>query len=461
MLPGRGRMAPVDAPDAALGQALAVAGIEPGKAVGPGRWRGRALQGPVLVTVVRPRSRVHAAALRARVDRLVELRHTGLAEVLGLVAAGDRLVVVQREVPGSDLATVLRGRPRWRSGEVLGIVADLAGALATLHGAGLAHGDVSPANVVVDDRGRAVLVDLVGGADPTEVGTPGWAAPERDRVLEPAVDLYSLGMIGRALLARCEASDAVAGAAEGAPEAAAPPRTEDGPGAALQMLLDRCVAAEAGDRPAAAEVVRAAASAGPVEPVRPVDASLMVGALLQEEAARGHDDDRTVRRARPVRRRHRRRGLARGVGLPVAVGLVAVAGTLIVILRPPASPVTVEAPRALAVSTLPAVPADGDAAERAAVGLTLRRATALATGNLPALLSVTEPGSTASSVDRALWRAGGLGPGDVAARSARVHEHAAGQWRVALRVRAGEQEQDVVLHLVRVDGRWLVRAVDA
>jgi hypothetical protein len=50
---------------------------------------------------------------------------------------------------------------------------DVAEGLAALHRAGLHHGDLTPANVVVTPAGRAVLVDWgeVGA------GTPGWRGP--------------------------------------------------------------------------------------------------------------------------------------------------------------------------------------------------------------------------------------------------------------------------------------------
>lgn len=68
-----------------------------------------------------------------------------------------------------------------------GIVAQVAEAVAALHRAGLAHGDVKPANVVVAERdGRAVLIDW---GEPC-AGTPGWR-PDGPHSL-PARDHYGL-----------------------------------------------------------------------------------------------------------------------------------------------------------------------------------------------------------------------------------------------------------------------------
>lgn len=93
----------------------------------------------------------------------------------------------------------------------LGMLRDLSAALAWLHGRGVIHRDVSPANVVVSPTGRAVLVDpgqalianAVQASGPGIVGTPGYLAPEAVLAgrspLTPAVDVYGLAAVGYAL----------------------------------------------------------------------------------------------------------------------------------------------------------------------------------------------------------------------------------------------------------------------
>src|SRR6185369_15148937 len=79
---------------------------------------------------------------------------------------------------------------------------DLADALAHLHARGIAHGDVSPANVRLDagaSPARAVLIDfgLAGppsAGDGAARGTLGYAAPEAlTGARGPAGDLFALG----------------------------------------------------------------------------------------------------------------------------------------------------------------------------------------------------------------------------------------------------------------------------
>ena len=98
---------------------------------------------------------------------------------------------------------------RWSTGHALEVTtsADLAllvahdvgEALADLHGVGLAHGDVKPANIVLSD-GRASLIDL-GLAGPSRRSDVGGATPRYlargDRQLGDARarDLLALGIV--------------------------------------------------------------------------------------------------------------------------------------------------------------------------------------------------------------------------------------------------------------------------
>ncbi len=87
-------------------------------------------------------------------------------------------------------------------------IAEAAEGLAALHEVDLLHGDLKPANILVDERMGARLIDLGLASTPGSyrraAGTPGYMAPELlagERT--HASDLYALGMcFARALLAR-------------------------------------------------------------------------------------------------------------------------------------------------------------------------------------------------------------------------------------------------------------------
>lgn len=115
--------------------------------------------------------------------------------------------LVERTAGGPDGAWMAT---RWVEGEhadawatrqpvsaVVDLAAELALVLAELHAAGVAHGDVKPSNIVVQDD-QPVLLDL-GMAAPSGSnfsGTPGYAAPEQlgGTPPTPASDVYALGV---------------------------------------------------------------------------------------------------------------------------------------------------------------------------------------------------------------------------------------------------------------------------
>ncbi|MCE9579193.1 MAG: serine/threonine protein kinase, partial [Deltaproteobacteria bacterium] len=85
----------------------------------------------------------------------------------------------------------------------------LADAVAAIHATGKIHRDLKPSNVLVDERGRVVVLDfgLISddahepSADRTHeasaVGTPGYMSPEQvlDEPLSAATDWYSVGVM--------------------------------------------------------------------------------------------------------------------------------------------------------------------------------------------------------------------------------------------------------------------------
>ena len=54
------------------------------------------------------------------------------------------------------------------------IIEGIAAGLSALHGAGIVHGDLTPANIIVTPQGRAVIIDLIDEIRQGE-GTPGWS----------------------------------------------------------------------------------------------------------------------------------------------------------------------------------------------------------------------------------------------------------------------------------------------
>lgn len=112
------------------------------------------------------------------------------------------LWLVTEYIPGCSLSS-LNARSdgsKLALPHVLSITIDLVAGLDALASAGFVHGDVSPANVVIDEHGRARLIDFgqagrIGGA-PSGRGVPGFAL-RHDHPSESSSDddTYALGAL--------------------------------------------------------------------------------------------------------------------------------------------------------------------------------------------------------------------------------------------------------------------------
>lgn len=150
--------------------------------------------------------RSHTHHSRGEFARLTELSHPNIVRVLdaGVLAAGEfagRAFLVMDFVAGQTLAESLACEmPTERFRRFALASESLADALAYLHGRGVVHGDISPANIRCDDSGRPILIDfglaqhLEPFASSAVSGTLGFIAPEAllgER--GPAGDLFALG----------------------------------------------------------------------------------------------------------------------------------------------------------------------------------------------------------------------------------------------------------------------------
>ena len=129
----------------------------------------------------------------------------GLRRPLELLDDNQRTHLVLEDVGGEALSEALAGGPL-PVAQALVVGAEIARTLAHLHVEGLAHGDISPSNIIIDGRGgRSWLIDLslafrlngdTLGSD-ARGGTPAYMAPERTgltgRGSDSRSDLYALG----------------------------------------------------------------------------------------------------------------------------------------------------------------------------------------------------------------------------------------------------------------------------
>ncbi|HIL38036.1 MAG TPA: hypothetical protein EYG26_11215 [Planctomycetes bacterium] len=166
----------------------------------------------VALKILRPGRQFQAEA-RRRFEREMVLargiRHEAICEVFATGEHDHVPYIAMRFVDGNSLAQHLEQNPL-PSGEdlliLLGQIESIARALAQAHDQGLVHRDVKPQNMMIDGKGKMVLLDFglarstnsessLLTAEGVQVGTPAYMAPEavRGEELDQRSDVYSLG----------------------------------------------------------------------------------------------------------------------------------------------------------------------------------------------------------------------------------------------------------------------------
>ena len=138
---------------------------------------------------------------------LARVRHPNVVTVYGADRIEGRVGISMAFVEGRTLEESLSEQGPFGAREAAVIGIDLASALAAVHGARLLHRDVKAQNVMRQEGGRILLMDLGAGRDLLDTredrrgrrlsGTPLYMAPELLRGEEGTVrsDLYSAGVL--------------------------------------------------------------------------------------------------------------------------------------------------------------------------------------------------------------------------------------------------------------------------
>lgn len=228
-----------------------------------------------------------AERLLAEMRTLGRINHPRVLTLFHAEQVGGQVFLVLEHAPGGSLSDLLAKSGALPEAEALALTLDVLEALEAVHGAGLVHGDVKGANVLLGADGRAKLADFgstrrrASGDDhdatvplPDQTATLSAAAPEqvRGEAPTPATDVYAAGALLYRLLAgqhyldfdACDEAEARARILRDAPRLPHPRMAS-----ALAGVVLRALAKDPAQRYASAPELRGALLAAVGSPARP------------------------------------------------------------------------------------------------------------------------------------------------------------------------------------------------
>ncbi len=219
---------------------------------------------------------VNIERFRREITITASLQHPQIVPVFAAGESGGLPYYTMPLVDGESLADRLARQGALPAAVAVGILRDVARALAYAHGRGVIHRDIKPHNVLLTGN-SATVTDfglakaLASARDETatdltspgfSIGTPAYMAPEQvtgDPILDHRADLYSFGCMAYEMFVEEPPFHGPSAQAVVAAQVVEEPtpitaRRADLP-AALTDLVMRCLAKEPNDRPQSAEEV--------------------------------------------------------------------------------------------------------------------------------------------------------------------------------------------------------------
>lgn len=166
------------------------------------------LDRPVALKLIRPELAASHEILQRFKQELIlarEVTHENVVRIFDLGEAQGVKFITMEFVPGRDLKTIIQEGDLTYD-QTAEIIEQVCRALQAAHEAGVVHRDLKPQNIMVDERGRAKVMDFgvahsmdLSGMTRTGemIGTPAYMSPEQakgERV-DARSDLFSLGII--------------------------------------------------------------------------------------------------------------------------------------------------------------------------------------------------------------------------------------------------------------------------
>jgi serine/threonine protein kinase len=137
------------------------------------------------------------------IESLVSLTHPNIITVFDTFEFGDLLCLILEYAENGSLQQKLSEVSSIAVHKLAPIARQMIEALAYCHAEGFSHGDIKPANILLDKYGRPKLADFglaaryIRGENPKQCGSPSYMAPEllAGRARDPfACDVWALGV---------------------------------------------------------------------------------------------------------------------------------------------------------------------------------------------------------------------------------------------------------------------------
>ncbi|MGH2616509.1 MAG: protein kinase domain-containing protein [Thermomicrobiales bacterium] len=168
----------------------------------------------VAIKTLRPQFAAHSG-FRTRFERearaAAALSHPNIIDVYDVGEDDGTPFIVMELVRGQTLKEIIAADAPFHPSDVAELLEQIGAALDYAHARGYVHRDIKPGNILVDEHGRARVVDFgiakgLADADLTELGaglgTVGYLSPEQAEGLmaTPASDIYSAAVVAYEML---------------------------------------------------------------------------------------------------------------------------------------------------------------------------------------------------------------------------------------------------------------------
>jgi len=203
-----------------------------------------------------------------------QVSHPNVCRVYDLGEIDGQPYLSMEYIDGEDLGSLLRRIGRLPADKAIEFARRICAGLAAAHDKGVLHRDLKPSNIMVDSQGQVFITDFGLAAVTGELreaqareGTPAYMAPEQLAGTEVTArsDIYSLGLVLYEMFAGKRPFEAGTLAEmirlqQSAPASLRTVAKDVDP--AVERVIERCLAADPGQRPATALAVAAALPGG-------------------------------------------------------------------------------------------------------------------------------------------------------------------------------------------------------